>query len=83
MNDTPKMTDNSAPTREMLAYLERVERLEEEKAALSSDISDIWNEAKSKGFDTKALRKVYALRKLDADARAMIGLYADKLGLFE
>lgn len=83
MNDTPKATDNSAPTKDMLAILERVERLEEEKKAISEDISEIWQEAKSKGIDTKALRRVHALRKLERDERAMVSLYADKLGLFE
>lgn len=83
MNDTPKITDNSAPTQEMLSYLERIERLEKEEKALSEDISEVWQEAKSKGFDVKALRRVHALRKLKWEDRAMLGLYADKLGLFE
>ncbi len=47
------------------SIVERVERLEEEKKALSSDIKDIFAEAKSAGFDVKVLRQVIKLRKLD------------------
>jgi len=47
------------------SIVERVERLEEEKKALSSDIKDIFAEAKSAGFDVKVLRAVIKLRKLD------------------
>jgi uncharacterized protein (UPF0335 family) len=50
------------------SIVERVERLEEEKKALSADISDIFLEAKSAGFDVKVLRMVMRLRKLDAAA---------------
>lgn len=83
MTDTPKATDNSAPTEDMRKLLDRIDNLEEQKAEITSDIADVWQEAKSKGFDIKALRKIHALRKLDQDARTMIGLYADKLRLFE
>jgi uncharacterized protein (UPF0335 family) len=47
------------------SIVERVERLEEEKKALASDIKDIFAEAKSAGFDVKVLRQVIKLRKLD------------------
>jgi uncharacterized protein (UPF0335 family) len=50
------------------SIVERVERLEEEKKALSSDIKDIFAEAKSAGFDVKVLRQVIRLRKLDQAA---------------
>jgi uncharacterized protein (UPF0335 family) len=47
------------------SFVERVERLEEEKAALAGDIREVYAEAKSAGFDVKVLRQVMRLRKLD------------------
>lgn len=47
------------------SFIERVERLEEEKAALAGDIREVYTEAKSAGFDVKVLRQVVRLRKLD------------------
>jgi uncharacterized protein (UPF0335 family) len=55
---------------QLRAFVERIERLEEEKKSISDDIKDVYSEAKGTGFDTKALRKVIALRKLDPDERA-------------
>jgi uncharacterized protein (UPF0335 family) len=49
--------------------IERIERLEEEKKALSSDIRDIYAEAKSAGFDTKIMRTIIKLRKMNASDR--------------
>ena len=46
------------------SYIERLERLEEEKSALASDIRDVFAEAKSNGFDTKTMRQVLKLRKM-------------------
>ena len=67
------------------AYIERVERLEEEKAALAEDIKDIMAEAKATGFDTKTMRKVIRLRKMDAEKRReedeMLELYKAAIGL--
>ena len=51
------------------SLIERIERLDEEKAAISSDIGDIFAEAKSAGFDVKAMRAVLKLRKMDAADR--------------
>ncbi len=48
----------------------RVERLDEEKAAISTDIREVYSEAKGNGFDTKALREVIRLRKKDRQERA-------------
>ena len=67
------------------AYIERVERLEEEKAALAEDIKDIYAEAKATGFDTKTMRKIIRLRKMDAEKRReedeMLELYKSALGI--
>ena len=60
------------------SYIERVERLEEEKAGLASDIRDILAEAKSNGFDTKTMRQVIKLRKMKSDsALALAQLLAE------
>lgn len=50
-------------------FIERVERLEEEKSALQEDIKDIMAEAKAVGFDTKIMRKIIRLRKMDKEKR--------------
>lgn len=51
------------------SLIERIERLEEEKKAIGSDIRDIFAEAKSAGFDVKIMRKIIKLRKMDAADR--------------
>lgn len=67
------------------AFIERVERLEQEKAALAEDIKDIYGEAKAVGFDTKTMRKVIALRKMDREKRneeeELLELYKAAIGL--
>ncbi len=67
------------------AFIERVERLEEEKAALAEDIKEIFAEAKATGFDTKTIRKIIRLRKMDAEKRqeedALLELYKSAIGL--
>lgn len=52
------------------SFIERIERLTEEKQAIADDIKDVCAEAKGTGFDTKALRKIISLRKIDRDTRA-------------
>ena len=51
------------------AFVERIERLEDEKAALAADIKEVYSEAKGSGFDIKIIRKVVSLRKLDQSER--------------
>jgi uncharacterized protein (UPF0335 family) len=67
------------------AFVERIERLEEEKKALSDDIRDVYAEAKANGFDTKALRTVVRLRKQDVEERkeqeAILETYLHALGM--
>ena len=67
------------------AFVERVERLEEEKKAIADDIRDVYGEAKANGFDTKALRSIVRLRKLDADERreeaTILETYMHALGM--
>ena len=67
------------------SFVERIEQLEEEKAALTADIREIYSEAKGTGFDVKALRQVIRLRKLDKSERQeqeeMLDLYKRVLDL--
>lgn len=49
---------------QLRAFIERIERLEEEKKTIADDIKDVYGEAKSTGFDTKAMKKVIAIRKM-------------------
>ena len=66
------------------SFIERIERLEEEKKNLTADIREVYAEAKSSGFDTKTMRKVVALRKLDSSERqeqeALLDTYLRALG---
>ena len=67
------------------AFVERVERLEEEKKTIADDIHDVYAEAKANGFDTKALRTIVRLRKQDVDERkeheAILETYMHALGM--
>ena len=67
------------------SFVERIERLEEERAALSADIREVYSEAKGEGFDTKTMRAVVRLRKLDKadfqEREAMLDLYLGALGM--
>lgn len=65
--------------------VERIERLEEEKAAIAGDIKEVYAEAKANGFDVKVLRKLVALRKRDRleveGEIEMLRLYAEAIGM--
>ena len=69
------------------SFVERIERLEEEKKATSDDIRDVYAEAKGTGFDTKALRSIVRLRKLDTDERReqqeVLDTYLHALGMLQ
>lgn len=70
---------------QLASIVERIERLEEEKAGLAEDIKGVYAEAKSNGFDVKILKKIIAMRKQDADKRreeqAVIAVYMQELGM--
>jgi uncharacterized protein (UPF0335 family) len=70
---------------QLRSIIERVERLEEEKAAIASDIRDVFAEAKGNGYDVKALRTIVRLRKQDANERAeaetILETYMQALGM--
>jgi uncharacterized protein (UPF0335 family) len=67
------------------SYIERIERLEEDKAGIASDIKDVFAEAKSNGFDVKTMRTVVKLRKMKTNDRTeqeyMLDLYKRALGM--
>lgn len=62
-------TENVAAA-ELRQFIERIERLEEEKQTIADDIKDVYGEAKSRGYDSKAMRTIIRLRKKDANERA-------------
>ena len=66
------------------AFVERIERLHEERKALAQDVSEVYAEAKGDGFDVKVLREVIKIRSQDRDARAemetLVELYFNALG---
>jgi len=67
------------------SFVERIERLEEEKKALSDDIREVYSEAKGTGFDIKVLRHIIRLRKMDSSDRsemeAILDVYKNALGM--
>jgi uncharacterized protein (UPF0335 family) len=82
------MTTLQASAQNQLRQLvEKIERLEEEKAALAGDIRDVYNEAKSCGFDIKALRQIVRLRKKDSNERqeeeAILTVYLHALDMLQ
>jgi uncharacterized protein (UPF0335 family) len=72
---------------QLKAFIERVERLEEEKKTIADDIRDVYAEAKGNGFDVKTLRVVVRLRKHDINERreheAILQTYMHALGMLE
>ena len=74
------MTNN-----QLNSLVQRIERLEDEKAQIAEDIKEVYKEAKGNGFDTKIIKKVVSLRKMDAAKRleeqALLATYMDALGM--
>lgn len=70
---------------QLKSLIERVERLEEEKAALGNDLKEVYAEAKGQGFDTKIMRQVVRIRKMETHEReereALLDLYLSALGM--
>ena len=83
MPDAPATTKFAKD--QLKAFVERIERLEEEKKSSADDIAEVYAEAKGTGFDVKALRHIIALRKQDADERreqaAVLDMYLAALGM--
>jgi len=70
---------------QLRSYIERIERLEEEKAAIAADIREVYAQAKSQGFDPKVMRQVYQLRKMDnadrEEQEQLLDIYKHAIGL--
>ncbi len=83
-NDGPQDVGGVAGQR-LASFIERVERLEEEKAVLMEDIKEVYAEAKGVGFDVKVMRKLVGLRKMDTEKRReledILELYKAAIGM--
>lgn len=79
------MSEGTVAADELRLLIERIERLEEEKKAISDDVKDVYGEAKSRGYDTKTIRAIVRLRKMEnhvrQEAEALLETYKQALGL--
>jgi uncharacterized protein (UPF0335 family) len=79
------MSEGNVAADQLRLFIERIERLEEEKKGVADDIKDVYSEAKANGYDTKTMRKVVSLRKMEKHARdeadALLETYRNALGL--
>jgi len=85
MADDISETSQTVVAGQLRAFIERIERLEEEKKTIADDIKDVFAEMKGTGFDTKAVRTIIRLRKKDQAERqeeeAILDLYKAALGM--
>jgi uncharacterized protein (UPF0335 family) len=79
------MSNGEVNDEQLRLFFERLDRLEEEKKGISDDISDVYSEAKSQGYDTKIMREVRRLAKMKPEDRqqmeALIDIYKSAMGL--
>jgi uncharacterized protein (UPF0335 family) len=79
------MADGAVAVDQLRLFIERIERLEEEKKGIADDIKDVYAEAKATGFDPKTMRSIVRLRKMDKGDRqemeALLDTYKAALGL--
>jgi uncharacterized protein (UPF0335 family) len=79
------MAEGNVAADQLRLFIERIERLEEEKKSMADDVRDVYAEAKSNGYDTKTMRKIVALRKMESHVRqeadALLDTYRNALGL--
>jgi uncharacterized protein (UPF0335 family) len=79
------VTNSGVAAEELKQFIERIERLEEEKAGIAGDIKDVFAELKGRGFDSKAIRQILRIRKQDHSERqeqeAILELYMQALGM--
>lgn len=83
--DQPEAAKTRFAKDQLKAFVERIERLEEEKKAIADDIRDVYAESKANGYDVKALREVVKLRKQDVNERTehqlILDTYLNALGM--
>jgi uncharacterized protein (UPF0335 family) len=81
------MKSNAVNGGHLRSFVERIEKLEEEKRAIADDIKDVYGEAKGTGFDVKVMRKIISLRRQDKSKREeeeeILDLYLSALGMVE
>ena len=79
------MSNSQIDGAQLLSYIERVEKLNDDAAAIAADIKEVMSEAKSAGYDPKYIRQMIRLRKLDPDeldeADELTKMYRDALGI--
>ena len=79
------MSEGNVAADQLRLFIERIERLEEEKKGIADDVKDVYAEAKSNGYDTKTMRKIVALRRLETHVRqeadALLETCRNALGL--
>jgi uncharacterized protein (UPF0335 family) len=79
------MSDGTVAADQLRLFIERIERLSEEKKGIADDIKDVYAEAKANGYDTKIMRQIVRLRKMETHARqeadALLETYRSALGL--
>ena len=81
------MSSENVSAEQLRLFIERIETLEEEKKGIADDIKDVYAEAKGTGFDTKTMKAIVRLRKMEASARqeaeALLDTYKTALGLLD
>jgi uncharacterized protein (UPF0335 family) len=79
------MAEAAVSNDQLRLFMERIERLDEEKKGIADDIRDVFSEAKSQGYDTKIMRQILKLRKMEPHDRqemeALLDVYKSALGL--
>ncbi len=79
------MAEGTVAADQLRPFIERIERLEEEKKAMADDIRDVYSEAKANGYDTKTMRVIVRLRRMETHTRqemdALLETYRTALGL--
>ncbi len=79
------MSEGNVAAEQLRPFIERIERLEEEKKGIADDIKDVYLEAKSNGYDVKTMRAIVRLRKLEnhvrQEAEALLETYKNALGI--
>lgn len=85
MSDTETVSATEIAADQLISFLERIEKLEEEKRNISEDIKEVYAEAKGNGFDPKIIRQVVRIRQMDRAERqeteAILDLYLEAIGL--
>ena len=81
-----EITESKSKDDRLKSFIERIERLEEEKSNILADIKEVYSEARGLGYDPKIMRKVLIIRKMDIDERleqeALLDTYKNALGIF-